>query len=202
MMMQEFIDRTGFEPTPDEYSEIEEAYYRFNGNKDAFCSHWLKTVGLEGIANARAAKIEQMRSTAVETEKELMKTIAERDTEIERLKKQLEREQEWTPYEGEHNVSQADYERLEADGSRRELTDDEAADLIANEFGFDRSKIRIVHTAPKQEINRHRQVRTVGSYDRKALFDVWDYNYILFNVIGNVAMGYEMHNGQLQMYWG
>ena len=36
---------------------------------------------------------------------------------------------------------------------------------------------------------------------RKALFDVWDWNYICFNVRGNVTMGYEMHNGELQMYW-
>lgn len=31
---------------------------------------------------------------------------------------------------------------------------------------------------------------------------VWDWNYICFNVRGNAAMGYEMHNGELQMYWG
>lgn len=37
MMMSEFIDRTGFTPTYEEYLKIEEAYYSFEGNKDAFC---------------------------------------------------------------------------------------------------------------------------------------------------------------------
>ena len=84
----------------------------------------------------------------------------------------------------------------------RELSDEEAADLIAKEFGFHRSKITIVHEVRKQEINRHRQLRSVGMIPRKALFDVWDWNYICFNVRGNATMGYEMHNGELQMYWG
>lgn len=38
MMMSEFIDRTGFEPTAKEYAKIEEAYYDFDGDKDTFCS--------------------------------------------------------------------------------------------------------------------------------------------------------------------
>lgn len=31
MMMSEFIQRTGFEPTAEEYEKIEEAYYNFDG---------------------------------------------------------------------------------------------------------------------------------------------------------------------------
>ena len=37
MMISEFIERTGFEPTASEYAKIEKAYYDFNGNKDEFC---------------------------------------------------------------------------------------------------------------------------------------------------------------------
>ena len=74
--------------------------------------------------------------------------------------------------------------------------------MIASEFGFDRSKIVIVHEVVKEEINRHRQCRRVGTYPRKALFNAWDLNYIVFNIRGNTTMGYEMHNGELQMYWG
>lgn len=202
MMMSEFIERTGFEPTAEEYAEIEEQYYSFNGDKDAFCVNWKHNVGMKGICEARAKKIAQLRSTALETEKNLMSEIEQREKHIARLEAQLEREQEWKPYEDEHNVKQADYERLDADSSRRELTDDEAADMIAHEFGFDRSKIRIVHEVAKLEISRHRRTRKVGTYERKALFDAWDWNYICFNVKGNTTMGYEMHNGQLQMYWG
>lgn len=202
MMMSEFIERTGFEPTAEEYAEIEEQYYSFGGDKNAFCINWKHNVGLAGMAKARAKKIAQLRSTALETEKQLMVEIAQRDQRIARLEAQLEREQEWRPHENEHNVKQADYEKLAVDPSTRELNDDEAADMIASEFGFDRSKIVIVHEVVKEEINRHRQCRRVGTISRKALFNAWDWNYIEFNIRGNSTMGYEMHNGELQMYWG
>ena len=42
MLVSEFIDRTGYQPTADEYAEIERAYMRFSGDKDAFCSEWCK----------------------------------------------------------------------------------------------------------------------------------------------------------------
>ena len=35
-MMSEFVERTGFEPMPDEYEKIEEEYYHFDGSKDDF----------------------------------------------------------------------------------------------------------------------------------------------------------------------
>lgn len=42
MMMSEFIDRTGYQPSSEEYHYIEESYYEFEGNKDEFCKQWLK----------------------------------------------------------------------------------------------------------------------------------------------------------------
>ena len=45
MMMSEFIDRTGFEPTAKEYAKIEEAYYDFDGDKDAFVRLSSRTAG-------------------------------------------------------------------------------------------------------------------------------------------------------------
>ena len=37
MMISEFIERTGFEPTAREYAKIEIAYYDLHGNIDEFC---------------------------------------------------------------------------------------------------------------------------------------------------------------------
>ena len=34
MMMSEFIERTGYEPTYEEYHHIEESYYEFDGKRD------------------------------------------------------------------------------------------------------------------------------------------------------------------------
>jgi len=42
MMYPEFEERTGYQPSSEEYSLIEESYYNFDGNKDEFCKEWLK----------------------------------------------------------------------------------------------------------------------------------------------------------------
>lgn len=42
MLVSEFIDRVGYQPTAEEYAEIEQAYYVFDGDKDAFCRAWSK----------------------------------------------------------------------------------------------------------------------------------------------------------------
>ena len=42
MLVSEFIDRTGYQPTAEEYAEIERAYNIFDGDKDKFCRAWCK----------------------------------------------------------------------------------------------------------------------------------------------------------------
>lgn len=42
MLVSEFIDRTGYQPTAEEYAGIEQAYYVFEGDKDAFCRAWCR----------------------------------------------------------------------------------------------------------------------------------------------------------------
>ena len=42
MMISEFIERTHVEPSAEEYHFIEESYYEFDGDKDAFCKSWLR----------------------------------------------------------------------------------------------------------------------------------------------------------------
>lgn len=201
MMKHEFTDLTGFEPSTEEYEEIEEMYYAFDGDKREFCKYFVATGGIQKIYDERLATIERLRSTMMETEKNLMNALKEKDKKIEALEANLEKEQEWQPHEDSHNVKQADYSDLLSSCGTKKLTDDEAADMIAEEFGFDRSKITIVHTVAKEEINRHNQCRRVGEYERDPLFNAWDWNYIRFNIRGNVTMSYEMHNGELQMFW-
>lgn len=60
MMMSEFIERTGFEPTGAEYREIEEAYYDFDGDKDQFCKKWVKDGGIQRLARRRQERIEEL----------------------------------------------------------------------------------------------------------------------------------------------
>lgn len=42
MMYSEFYDRTKTEVSSEEYHFIEESYYDFDGDKNAFCKAWLK----------------------------------------------------------------------------------------------------------------------------------------------------------------
>lgn len=198
MMMNEFVERTGFEPTMEEYREIEEAYYNFDGDKNAFCKHWVETVGEKGMLEARAEKIKNLHAWIERKNKDMDIALAKKDKEIADLKAALEREQEWELREDEHNVKQADYEHLESDKFSKVLTDEEAASLIAEEFGFVESKVKIIHEIDKEEVNRHGQCRRSGKFIRKALFNAWDWNYIRFDVRG---MAYEMHDGELKLFW-
>lgn len=42
MLMSEFVERTGYQPSNEEYAHIEESYYTFPGDKDEFCAQWKK----------------------------------------------------------------------------------------------------------------------------------------------------------------
>ena len=119
--------------------------------------------------------------------------------EVDRLTARVEREEEWRPHEIEGNTTQAEYNELAADSSARELSDDEAAQLIADEFGFDRDKIVILREINVYEINRHRRLRKVGTTPRRPLFDAWDWYYICFCVKGHGDMTWEVHNGNLHL---
>ena len=145
-----------------------------------------------------------MQERVQRAESEAQKARAELESvnaQISTLTRKLDRAEGWVPYEDEHNAKQSWYEKL-AKGGARELSDEEAIQMIAQEFGFEAARIRIIREVAKQEISLQRRVRTVGSYERKPLFDAWDYNYIRFNVEGNATMGYEMVDGELRLFWG
>ena len=115
---------------------------------------------------------------------------------VEKLKKELEKEQEWEPYEYSENAKQADYEKL-ANAGARELTDSEAVEMLADWWGFQPSRIKIIRTVNKIEKNRHGACRRCGEYDRKPLYDATDWNYIRFDC---GMMTYEMINGELSFF--
>jgi citrate synthase len=60
MMMSEFIDRTGFEPTGNEYREIEAEYMAGDEDKDTFCKRWKKQGGSQRLMRLRAYRIEEL----------------------------------------------------------------------------------------------------------------------------------------------
>ena len=195
MMIEEFEKRTGFYPTLVQYEAIERAYMDFNGDKDAFCKAYKKN----------AERIQQeVNMATLKAQRDQAAELDRRDIEIERLKAELEREQEWKPYEDTHNVTQAQYTDLAESvpgGAARYMTDAEALDWICSEFGFDRSKVTILHEIDEYEVNRHHQLRRTGKkIDRRPIYCATDYHYIRFNV-GRGAWQWEAWNGQIRPFW-
>lgn len=204
MMIQELESRTGFYPSQDLYSFIEEAYTESNLDKDAFCKAYKQNENGMAEAIARKASITRI-IEADKAEKENDKKISGLEKEVERLKAQLEREQEWKPYESDHNVKQADYEELArgaADGDGKwahYMTDEEAKDWICSEFDFDRNKITILHEVDEEEANRHHQCRKTGrKIDRRPVYCATDYHYIRFNTS---RWYYEVWNDNLCSFY-
>ncbi len=123
---------------------------------------------------------------------------AELTAKIKQLENALEKEQEWKPYESKHNISQADYLSLANAGGTRMLTDEEAIQLIVDEFAFNPEKITIINTVNKEEVSRHRRCRTVGKIDRTPCYNATDWNYIRFDC---GSWHYEIYNGMLNPFY-
>lgn len=192
MMIEEFEQRTGYFPSSAEYKAIEAAYMEFDGDKDEFCKAYKKNAN--GIAErirreVNAADFKESRQHAAD--------LTRRDIEIERLKKQLEREQEWKPFVDGQNYQQDRYDELKNAGGTRVMTDEEAKDLLYDWYGFAREKIKIYHAVPAYEVNRHRQLRKVGEVERLPLYNATDWNYIRFDC---GCMTYELINDDLRPF--
>lgn len=196
MMMSEFIELTGFEPTAEEYEEIEDAYYHFDGSKDDFCKNWLADGGILKAAQARAEKINQLRSELLELDHANRMETDDYEYRIKQLESQLDRELEWKPSIGAGtHMSQRDYESLAKAGTA--MTDEEARAFIAGECGFDPDKITILHQVNTYETNKYHQMRPAARYERQPVYNATDWNYIRFDC---VCFMYELVNGELNLY--
>ena len=78
MMISEFIERTHVEPSCEEYRFIEESYYEFDGNKDEFCSAWLRDK-----KSGKWALEYRLRKALVDQKTEFERLLAEKEETIE-----------------------------------------------------------------------------------------------------------------------
>lgn len=205
MMLSEFVERTGFEPMPAEYAKIEEAYCSFNGDKDAFCAAFVAGDGEKKIYQARAAEIDRLNGKILDMDKAFQQSSAEYERRLAFFQAEIDRELEWKPYEFTQNIPQTEYAELAKcvdSGSACYMTDDEALDWICREFGFDRSKVTILHEIDEYEVNRHHQLRRTGKkIDRRPVYCATDYHYIRFNVGRGTGWMWEAWNGQLRPFY-
>lgn len=207
MMMTEFVERTGFQPTTEEYAKIEEAYYDFDGDKDAFCKAFVEQDGEKKVYQARATEIARLKSQVVELEKMFKADAKKQERRIADLQALLDKELEWKPCESTGtNMSQERYEELLKHctgnhGDPRVMGEDEARQLVAEECGFSPERIEIIATVHTYEVNKYRQLRKAATYARLPLYDATDYNYVRFNVkCAACTWMYEMVNGELREY--
>ena len=79
--MSEFIERTGFMPTSDEYKALEQLYYGWKGDKDDFCAHFVKN------KDAMLTKAREIACTRFEQERtNILSKMHAAETECLRLK--------------------------------------------------------------------------------------------------------------------
>lgn len=190
MMYKEFVQLTNLHPTLMEYAIIEEMYYESKDNKYDFCKKFAAQE--EPLLNVARMVASETKANLDKVQWDATKEKLGLETKVKRLEEQLEREQEWKPWTNKDAVKQEDYDHLRRCG--HEMTDDEAKDWIASEWGFDPSKIRICRKMNTFERNRHSQLRQVGEIDRDPYYDATDWYYVFFRVCG---MEYEAYNGSL-----
>lgn len=190
MMLKEFTELTGFHPTARLYESIEEAYYDFDGDKTAFCRAYKENA--DGLAE-RIQHVADLAAAAERTDHDA--ETQKLKAEIESLKKQVEREQEWTMYIDNDNYPQDRYDKLRKAG--RVMTDEEVKDLLYREFGFAHEMIVIHRSVPAYQVNRHRQLRKIGEIERLPLYEATDWNYIRFDC---GCMSYELINDDLRPF--
>ena len=89
MMMSEFIERTGFQPLPFEYAKIEEAYYNFDGDKDAFCRAFVEAGGEKKVYQARAAEIDRLNGKILEMDRDSKRDSEDYERRLAGLEAQL-----------------------------------------------------------------------------------------------------------------
>lgn len=192
MMREEFEQRTSFYPSRAFYLLIEKHYVEFSGNKDEFCDAYKNDK--DGLATKiqREADMQE-----VNVQRDVQKSVERYKSQIADLEKNLEREQEWKPWEVDDNVQQADYVRLASQCDTKHMSDEQAKELLYAWYGFARDKIKIYHSVPAYEINRHGMLRKVGELDRCPLYNATDWNYIRFDC---GCMSYELYNDNLHRY--
>lgn len=70
MTLGEFIERTGFDPTAEEFNKIAEDYYHFDGDAEAFCKDFVENHRDRDYFIARADEIAKLEGQILELDKQ------------------------------------------------------------------------------------------------------------------------------------
>lgn len=197
MLINEFIERTGFTPTHDEYAKIEEQYLSSDMQKDDFCMSWLENDGINRLSLERIRVIEQLNRNIERLDKKHAEERKEYNDRITELNQKLEKEMSWVDvFDIGTLYNQKRY--LELCEIGRKLSDEKAKAYLYNEFGFAKEKILLIKETEVFEKNKYRQLRVKERFTREPVYCSTDYNYIRFNS-GNWQ--FEVCDGELNIYF-
>ena len=90
MMKSEFIERTGFEPTAEDYEQIEQEYMGTDIDKNQFCKQWVKQGGIQRISRQRVRRIEELEAEVQQRAKEYDELDTARCTQINAMQERYE----------------------------------------------------------------------------------------------------------------
>ena len=198
MLIQEFTDMTGFEPTPEEFQEIESEYYRFDGDKQAFCKAFVERGGEKQVYARRAEYIKELESQLMDQEKEHKERMAKLLSENARLQEALDRELDWqmTNSAGTQ-MYQEEYDDLLRHGEVLNCV--QAVNIVCKEYGFAWDRVEIKKEVSTYQENKRGELREKERMERDPVYSSADWNYIRFDCAG---LQYEMINGELMKYEG
>lgn len=196
MLMQEFTEMTGFEPTVEEFNQIEAEYYRFDGDKQAFCKDFVARGGEKQVYARRTEYIKELESQLMDQEKEYTARLAELTAKNTHIQEELDRELDWQPTdEAGTNMSQVEYEDLARCGEVLNVV--RATEIVCREFGFARDRVMVKREAVTHEKNKYGGLRVKDELERPPVYSSTDWNYVRFDCAGYM---YEMVNGELKRY--
>lgn len=199
MLKEEFEQRTGVYPSERMYRIIEQYYNNFDGDKDQFCTAYLKNNDNLAVKIQMDADLQDIQATKEmeQVKRDYEDQIAELNRTLKKVRHELDVELEWEPYEISENVSQEDYDELKESSITSIWSDNKAVEFLSSELGFEKERIQIIRTVPVYEIDRHRHYREVGTVERLPLYAASDWNYIRFDCAG---LQYEYCDGELSFF--
>lgn len=207
MLQAEFETLTGIFPDTILYEVIEREYNRqidgrdFWDNKHDFCNAYKFNEDglasrLQAAANEAIWRREEAHRKAMIENSALVQKL---NDEIERLKKALDTEREWTPCTSAGTqLTQEKYEEMDANATKLDRLDDaEAAQLLSEMFGFMPERIAVLHAVSTFERDRHGRLRVAQTFGRDSLCISSDWSYIRFDCAG---CQWELIDGELVPY--
>lgn len=203
MTREEFTIMTGIYPDITLYAEIEAQYMRSGMTKQKFAKAYADN--MNGLADhvAICADLQEERyvKSLFDKLEEQSKQIELLQKENQQLQQENDREREWTYFLEKSRCGEEKYQNLRNQSDTKILTETEAAEKVAEEFGFNKDKITIHTEIPRQIKDRHGYIKTVKdetghpeSIERLPLYNATDWNYIAFAV---ASIEYEMVDGDL-----